>query len=463
MNRLLYLANRMLSTLRHWAVRRFTPAGWLVLIGLAITAGMGTDTEQAMAYQAFALLLCLLVVALVCAPFFRGRFSIRRELPRFGSVGERVHYRVLLRNYTDKIQAGLALIENLADPRPSYQEFLASIERRREYRSFRLAKSRPRPTGSKATTDPRKENASRPKPTRRVAALKDQPLPALLPKSETEVRMELTPLRRGALHFTGTTVARPDPFGLFRAMLTVPCPQTLLVLPKRYLLPPIALPGTMKYHQGGVALASAVGQSDEFVALRDYRHGDPLRHVHWKSWARTGRPIVKEFQDEFFVRHALILDTFIEPDDGEAFEEAVSVAASFACAIQSQESLLDLMFVGTEAYCFTAGRGLAHTDQMLEILASVRVCREKPFRALRELVIGHAGSVSGCICVLLSWDEERQKLVRQLRAAGLPVLALVVTSNPGPAPLDPGPMGDEPEKLKQLAAGRIEEGLAELS
>lgn len=441
MKRLLYRSYRIVSTLRHWALRRLTPAGWLVLIGLFITAGMGTDTEQAVAYQSFTLLFCLSAAALLCAPFFRGRFTARRALPRFGSVGEIVHYRVLLRNDTTKIQPGLALMENLADPRPSYQEFVETIRPSRRSRSFRVVPS---------------------KKKRRVATIKEQALPTLPPKSETEVRMELTPHRRGVLRFTGVTVSRPDPFGLFRALVKLPSPQSLLVLPKRYFLPPIALPGTMQYQQGGVALASAVGQSDEFVALRDYRRGDPLRHIHWKSWARTGRPVVKEFQDEFFVRHALILDTFVEPDDGEVFEEAVAVAASFACAIQSQESLLDLMFVGAEAFCFTAGRGLAHTDQMLEILASVGVCREKPFSALRELVISHTASVSGCICVFLAWDEERQQLVRQLKAMGLPLLVLVVTKSGDTAPLDPGPMRDEPEKLKRLQTGRIAEGLAAL-
>src|SRR5205085_1884082 len=52
--------------------------------------------------------------------------------------------------------------------------------------------------------------------------------------------------------------------------------------------------------------------------------------------------------------------------DAELFEEAVSVAASFACTIDTQESLLDLLFVGPQAFCFTIGRGVAHADQMLE-------------------------------------------------------------------------------------------------
>src|SRR5688572_3988237 len=132
-----------------------------------------------------------------------------------------------------------------------------------------------------------------------------------------------------------------------------------------------------------------------------------MRRIHWRSWAKAGRPVVKEFQDEFFVRHALILDTFIEPDNTAAFEEAVSVAASFACTIDTQESLLDLLFIGPQAFCFTIGRGVAHTDQMLEILASVAPSPEKPFTALDQLVVEHASSVSGCICVFLKWDESR--------------------------------------------------------
>ena len=133
------------------------------------------------------------------------------------------------------------------------------------------------------------------------------------------------------LRFVGVTLARPDPLGLFRALVNQPAPQSALILPKRYPLPPIALPGAMKYQQGGVALASNVGRSEEFVALREYRRGDPWRHIHWRSWAKTGKPIVKEFEDEFFVRHALVLDTFTDQPHEDQFEEAVSVAASFAC------------------------------------------------------------------------------------------------------------------------------------
>jgi uncharacterized protein (DUF58 family) len=235
----------------------------------------------------------------------------------------------------------------------------------------------------------------------------------------------------------------------------------VLILPRRYPLPPLALPGALRYQQGGVALAANVGRSEEFVALREYRRGDPLRHIHWRSWAKAGKPIVKEFEDEFFVRHALVLDTFDDEPNSEILEEAVSVAASFACAVLTQESLLDLLFVGNQSYCFTAGRGLAHADQMLEILASVKNCADKPFATLDQLVLNHISAVSGCVCVLLRWDDARRHFITTLRALGIPLLVLLV-ARPGEKKPDAGPMRDEPENFHFLEIGQIEAQLAQL-
>ena len=272
--------------------------------------------------------------------------------------------------------------------------------------------------------------------------------------------MQLTPLRRGVLRFAGVTLARSDPLGLYRALARVPAPQSTLILPRRYPLPPIALPGVMKYQQGGVALASNVGQSEEFVALRDYRYGDPMRHIHWRSWAKTGKPVVKEFEDEFFVRHALVLDTFTEDPQDDLFEEAVSVAASFACTLLTQESLLDLLFVGPESYCFTAGRGLGQADQMLEILASVQACFDQPFEELERLVLHHSNLLSGCICVLLAWDEPRQKFVEKLQMLGVPVMVLVMAPAGKGHSIRPGRL--KLDSFHVLELGRVEPTLANL-
>jgi uncharacterized protein (DUF58 family) len=440
----LYRIYRVGSRLRYRVQRRFTMAGLLVLGSLLVAAIMGPDTDNNIVYQAFALLFSLLVCAMLFSAWFRAHFSINRLLPRFGTVGAPLCYDIRVRNLTRKSQVGLTLLENLADLRPSFEEWLAAHRAEEKHlRSWRLSHRRP----------------GRPY---RWAALKEATVPDLPAGQEIQMRAELTPLRRGPLRFTGVTLARPDPLGLCRAFMKVAQQQSVLILPKRYPLPPIALPGTLKCQEGGVALASHVGQSEEFVSLRDYRHGDPLRHIHWRSWAKAGKPVVKEFEDEFFVRHALVLDTFTDHPRSEACEEAISIAASLACTLQTQESLLDLLFVGPNAFCITTGRGLAHADQMLEVLASVRPCQGKPFVELEHLVLNHVAAVSGCVCIFLAWDSGRQQLVEKLQALGLPLLVLVVLERGENLQLDAGPMGGDPQNLYVLEAGKIESGLARL-
>lgn len=442
--KVLYWFYRSSTGVRHWVQRRFTKAGLAVLGSLAIAALMGPDTENYSTYQGFTVLFFLLLVAAGFSWFFRGRFLTERVVPRFGTVGCPLVYTVRITNLTAKEQRGLELLETLADPRPSFKEWFAvQMADERQLRSFRFSQGR-------------RTNPFKPALTR--ASL----VPAIPPGRQVDVRVELVPLRRGLLRLTGVALARPDPVGLFRSFIRVPAPQNVLILPRRYPLPTMTLPGTLKYQEGGVALASHVGQSEEFVALRDYRHGDPLRHIHWRTWAKAGRPVVREFEDEFFVRHALVLDTFTDHPLSEAFEEAVSVAASFAYTIQTQESLLDLLFIGPESFCFTAGRGLAYADQMLEILASVKPCAEQKFVSLERLVMNHTKSVAGCICVLLAWDKERQDFVAKLKGLGTPVLVLVVREPDKSQALAPGPMSDEPERFQVLEVGQIERGLASL-
>jgi uncharacterized protein (DUF58 family) len=440
----LYRLYRFSSGRWYWAKRRFTRAGLAVLGAFILAALLAPDSDNNVTYQVLPLLLFLLALSFCWSWPFKARFTATRLLPRFGTAGCPLHYRIVVKNRSSKPYRGLALLENLADPRPSFEDFMA-MERaeQRALRSFRFSESQRRTSF-------------------RLATVKEASVLPVAPNEEVEVQVELTPLRRGVLRFTGVTLARPDLLGLVRAVATLPLPQSVLILPRRYPVPSIALPGTAKYQEGGVALASSVGQSDEYVALRDYRHGDPLRHIHWRSWARVGKPVVKEFEDEFFVRHALVLDTFMDHQHSEVFEEAVSVAASFACTLPTQESLLDLLFVGPQSYCFTAGRGVAHVEQMLEILASVHACTDQPFRALEHLVLSHVKAVSGCICVLVAWDEERRSFVEKLRGLGLPVRVLVIVQPGGNRLLDPGPLRDEPERFSVLEAGQVEPGLARL-
>jgi len=423
--RLAYRIFSAVSAIWFWMTRRFTGAGFLAL-GTLVTAGaLGIDTKQTLAYQIFSFLVALIAAAMLAVLLTRPRFQVKRVLPRMITAGQPFDYRVLVTNLGAHPADGLALLEDLDDPRPTFELFRASLKFPTYRGWWRLAMRN------------------------QVAHIDDAALPALAPRAEAEVRVRGVAYRRGTLSLAGATVARADPLGLVRSLARMALPDKVVVLPRRYSLPQLSLSGARRYQQGGVTLASSVGESEEFMSLRDYRPGDPLQRIHWKSYARSGKPVVKEYQDEFFERHALVLDTFTDRD-GAVFEEAVSLAASFACTLDTQESLLDLMFVGSESYCYTAGRGQMQQGNLLEILAGVRACAQ-PFRRLHDAVLARRALLSGCVLILLSWDDGRQALVRTLRQHGVPLEVLLVSAADIPG---------APGWLRVLIPGKIQEALA---
>jgi hypothetical protein len=420
---------RRLGAIQHWARRRFTPAGIFVIGAATLAAAFGADTNQSLSYKVFTTLVALLAVAWVAGRFQRGSFAVRRELPRAVAAGESFVYRVRVRNLGDRRVEGARLLEDLDDPRPSFELFRAEA-RRPTYAQWWWVMER-----------------------HRVAGLDEPQVPALAPLEEVELRATIRTYRRGRLRLGSCTVALTEPLGLVRHGCRVAVEDHVLVVPRRYKLPPLALPGVRRYQAGGVTLSSSVGDSEECIGLRDYRPGDPMQRIHWKSFARRGQPVVREFQDEYFQRHALVLDTFCAPDGDAAFEEAVAVAASLAQTVDTHECLLDLMFVGAQAYTFTAGRGQMQPDGLLGILAGVAACRDRPFRTLHDAVRARRAAMSGALVILLAWDAARREFVDEMHSLGLAMRVLLVTA----APAD-----GVPAAIKVLHPDRIQEGLATL-
>lgn len=441
MARIFYRFWRIVHLLGRWLNRRLTRAGQLVLAAMAVTALFGINTHANLAYQIFCFLVALALTARLAARFAPD-VTFRRILPRYALTGQPLTYRLRLNNNGARALKGAWVSERLADPAPSAEVFGAEFAIKGHGLGSAMGFGRWQRLCRHNT----------------MARAPVTPLAQVAPHADTDVALTLLPLRRGRLELHGLALGRPDPLGLYVGQQTVWDYDAVLVLPKIFPVPAVALPGSRRFQPGGVALASSVGDAEEFVSLRDYRHGDPLRRIHWKSWARTGKPIVKEYQEEYFVRHALILDTFGEGPANDVFEDAVSLAASFICAMAHSEILIDLMFVGPQPYCFTSGRGLAHTDKMLEILACVDLCRDKPFASLLPLVTGRLGQLSACICVLTAWDEPRRQLIGALRSARLPLKVFVIRQDG--AVTEPGPMADQPEHFHVLAGGRLAEQLA---
>jgi uncharacterized protein (DUF58 family) len=444
--RLIYRSLRFASTVDHWLRERLTHAGWLVLGVAGAAAAAGLDTNQTVTYRAFTFLVALLLLSWLASLFFSARVSATRELPRYATAGEPCVYRVTLANGGARPLAGASVAERFRDPRPAYAEWLRTREPGEERRNwwdrtvgyFRwrwlIERRVPREAAPVAV--------------------------ALLPPGERrELKLSFTPRRRGRIEMAGLTLGAPDPLGLVRGLARVALPAHLTALPRRYRLPEVALPGKRRFQPGGVSLAASVGDSEEFLALRDYRPGDPLQRVHWKSYARTGKPVVKDYQDEFFERHALVLDTASARGEDACFEDAVAIAASFVYTIDTHECLLDLLFIADGVKTYTAGRGQMQSTHMLEVLAAVTPSEASEFAALSRAIAAKRDSLSSIILILLAWDDERRRFADALRATGADVRALLVCEK-GERPA--ASSEPAPAWLSALHPGEIEPGLAAL-
>jgi uncharacterized protein (DUF58 family) len=406
-----------------WLRRRFTPAGRALLGLCAAAAVLGVDTRRTVAFQVFALSAALLAVAWSWSVRRREpQLALEREVPTLATLDVPLTYRYRLRCLGERPLAGLRLRDELAASWPTPDEFAREA----------TGEDAPRNWVDRSIGYPRWLALLQ---RRRGADLDELALPPLAPGAAHESSVTVTPRRRGTLRFERVRLLWSDPLGLTNAVSNRELPGEIVVLPRIHPVPALALPGARRFQRGGVSQSSTVGDSQEFVQLREYRLGDALRNIHWRSFARRGEPVVKEFQDEYFTRYALVLDTFAsaagEPADAASFEAAVSIAASFVSALCTREALLDLMFVEDRAYRMTAGRGVGQPIELLRVLAAVEPAPHRDFALLAQQVLAQAPGLSACVTVLLGLDSPRSALVDGLRQRG--VQQLVLVTGPGPS------------------------------
>ena len=184
--------------------------------------------------------------------------------------------------------------------------------------------------------------------------------------------------RRGLYTLTGYRVATKFPFALFRKSRDVDAPLDVLVYPARVAVPRPPPRTTSR----GETTADRLGRRGEFFGLRERRIGDDRRDIHWRSSARTGRLLVREYEDEIARRVVIgvdnalpeavreaVKDGALTPADEaavSAVERAISVAASLAAAYLEVGWTVELCARGTHV---PTGVGRIHEARIARTLA----------------------------------------------------------------------------------------------
>lgn len=215
-------------------------------------------------------------------------------------------------------------------------------------------------------------------------------IPRLAPGASVRATYRLPTERRSVIDIGPLVVARQDPFGIWRTAQRLGSVERLWVHPIVH--PLQAVPTGRTRSIDGPDRDGIPHGSITFHALREYVPGDDLRHVHWRSTARTGTLMVREHVDTSLPQVTLVLDTSIESYTEDEFEQAVEVAASLVAMITS--SRLPLRLTTTDRHS-VQGRGLAADGQaMLDLLAGVqRTEVGRLYTLMNHLVSEHRGDV----------------------------------------------------------------------
>ena len=169
--------------------------------------------------------------------------------------------------------------------------------------------------------------------------------------------------RRGPVSLGPWVLERVDPWGLMRRRVGEVEGVTLLVVPRVRPVSLAALPSALADFGGSAEMGTTT-----FATLREYVIGDELRHVHWRSSAKTGKLMMRQYVDVTRPRITLVLvaeeRAYTSADE---FEEAVDFIASLAAVASS--SGLDVEVVTTSGE--RASHGGGRSTAVLDLLALV--------------------------------------------------------------------------------------------
>jgi len=146
----------------------------------------------------------------------------------------------------------------------------------------------------------------------------------LVPRSGWRRLVELDGLRRGPVGAHGFVVESSDIAGMFRSSRPSPDAEVALVLPRFTSL--AGRPQTREL-EASVA-APRAGSGTELFGVREYRPGDSLRRIHWRSSARHGELVVREYEPPGVQTLGIFCDP--NPPDASVADQVARIAASEA-------------------------------------------------------------------------------------------------------------------------------------
>ena len=269
------------------------------------------------------------------------------------------------------------------------------------------------------------------------------------PRSQRQFILRTLCLRRGRYRLGPAVLSAGDPFGIFRTRRRLKAGATVVVYPRVFALDSLSLLAGLLQVDTRRARRSPEPTTD-VATVRDYRSGDEFRRIHWRSTARHGRLMSKEFDyspggDVWIVldmqQHVQAgsllpigggaqgppLDSQSWPAVEPSTEEyAVSMAASIAACLLRAEREVGFLSYAESRHLVQPDRGERHLGRILDILAVSRAIGRIPLDHVLQREAHNFRRFDTVVLITPSVDEAWVDTAHALALRGLRVLAVVV-------------------------------------
>jgi uncharacterized protein (DUF58 family) len=241
--------------------------------------------------------------------------------------------------------------------------------------------------------------------------------------------------RRGKYRFGAIELVTRSPFGLLERRVTHHEPDEMIVYPtvgqlaRRWHMLQREATETRRGQRHDRS-----AQQQEYHGLRDYRPGDSPRWIHWRTSARLGKPMVKEFEQQHEQDLAILIDpwlprTKVTPEQRESLEEVIRFAATVCvetCRHQTRRLLLG--WTGPTPGVRQGPASVKLLHELLEQLAMMRPSSECQLSALLDSI--PAVTLREAVLIVVStrpinMNEEAERSARLSGSSGRGLLGRV--------------------------------------
>lgn len=245
------------------------------------------------------------------------------------------------------------------------------------------------------------------------------------------VSLEYTVLaKRGRHYFRDINFTCSDSLGFFHKETSLYKPGFLMVLPKAQKLKSVSIRPRRTHGFSGPVPSRKVGAGVNFMGVRQYRVGDPLRWINWRVSARHAEDLyTNEFEQDRIVDVGLILDARMQSDvrgEGEEdglFEHSIRATVALADSFLADGNRVGMLIYGRGMEFTMPGYGKIQRQRILQALASARTGSSFAFKSLENLPTRFFPSHSQIVLVS-PLEHADLPVLTQLRALGYELLVV---------------------------------------